>query len=79
MKTIIIKCETYYDWLEARAILGDMRVDYTICMEQDEETGNRIGDWFVVFHISYIRWLFVKRGLRRDIDGGSRYKILETY
>ena len=79
MKTVLIKCNTYYDWLEARAILGDLMVNYSICMEKDEETGKLMDERFVVFSVNHIRWIFIKRRLERDIERGARYKILETY
>lgn len=70
MRTIIIKCDDYADFLAARATLGDWRVNYTIGM--DEETS------YVVFTVNFIRYIFVKKALEREIDRGARFSIVET-
>lgn len=70
MKIVIIKCHDYADFLAARATLGDCRVNYTIGM--DEETS------YVVFNISFIRYIFVRKALAREMDRGARFSIIET-
>lgn len=77
MKTIIIKCENYADLLQARASLGDSRVNYTIGAD-DEETNYHVSS-YVVFSVNFIKWIFVKKRLMGEKERGARFEIIETY
>ena len=77
MKTIIIKCKNYAELLQARASLGDSRVNYTVGMDS-EETNYEVNS-YVVFSTNFIKWIFVRRRLEKEMERGAQFEIIETY
>ena len=70
MKTYIIKAETYYDTLAARAALGDYSIKYTMGITDDYT--------YIVFAVNF----FTKRKVMKRLEGektrGAKFDIIET-
>ena len=80
MKTIILKTRTHTSFTEARALLGDLRVDYTVGAEAipySEDDSFTIH--YVVFSVSYLRWIFLKRRLYKELENGAYWDMIETF